>query len=162
MSAKFYTIMLLGIFLSGCSKQESRVSLTIPVIHECMETIERVKRHYVLTSTTESYSLDVSIIKFDDVPHNYSGPMGVATLISSGKWNPLDGSEPIKYLQATANGIFADCAPISSLKLNFKDNPELSAKELAFIAKNKGVSEIVVSEDGVLINYNDGSYQYPF
>ena len=154
---------LIATILFGCAESEApRVELRIPLLSACVETVNRAKSHYLSTSKEKSYKLDVELMEFDDVHHLYSGPIGMATLVSIGEWQTLDGGEPIEYLQLTANGIFADCAPSNSLSLSFEDNPGMSAKDLASIAKDKGVSVVEMSDSGVTIKFNDGSYVYPF
>lgn len=159
---KYFLIFILALYLSGCSQGEPSVSLRIPLLPECIATVERAKAHYLKSSADEVYQLNINIEIFDNTHHHYTGPIGMATLVSVGEWSTLDGRSPIDYLQITANGIFADCAPINSLSLKFDDNPEMSAIDLSSIARGKGADSISLSKEGVTIIFNDGSYEYPF
>lgn len=159
---RYFLIFIVIFYLSGCSQGEPSVSLRIPVLPECKATVERAKAHYLKSSSDNAYQLNINIELFDSTHHHYDGPIGMATLVSVGKWSTLDGGSPIDYLQTTANGIFADCAPINSLSLKFDDHPEMSAKDLATIARGKGANSISLSQEGFTIIFNDGSYEYPF
>ncbi|WP_197472124.1 hypothetical protein, partial [Oleiphilus sp. HI0067] len=89
-------------------------------------------------------------------------PIGVATLLSTDGWQTLDGGSPKAYLELTANGIFADCAPISMTSIKLDDAPDLTVKSLAYIAQKEGAKNIDISTEEVIMTYNDGSYDYPF
>ena len=156
-------VLFLVATLFGCSsKDEPRAELRIPVLTECVDTINRAKSHYLNTSSSQPYELDIDIVKFDETGSLYDGPVGMATLVSIGEWKTLDGGSPLAYLRLTANGIFADCAPSSTLTILFENNPSVTAKEVASIAKSKGAKEVEISSQGVTIKFNDGSYEYPF
>jgi len=159
---KYFLIFILALYLSGCSQGEPSVSLRIPLLPECMATIERAKTHYLKSSVDSRYQLNINIELFDNTHNHYAGPIGMATLVSVGEWDTLDGDSPIDYLQTTVNGIFADCAPINSLSLKFDDNPEMSAKDLSSIARGKGADSVRLSKEEATIIFNDGSYEYPF
>lgn len=159
---KIATIILISA-LAGCSTKESaRVELHIPLLSECIDIVNRAKAHLIDTSANKSYKLDIELVNFDEAGNLYEGPVGMATLVSIGEWQPLDGSTPLDYLRLTASGIFASCSASNSLTIKFEDNPELSARELASIAQSKGVKNISISSEQVIIKFNDGSYVYPF
>ena len=160
-----YTLTLLSaIFVAGCTqdKTEMTVSHKIPLLAECVLTVEAAKDHFVRTSAKKAHSLDIKIEKFDQVHHFYNGPIGVATLLSTDGWQTLDGGSPKAYLELTANGIFADCAPISMTSIKLDDAPDLTVKSLAYIAQKEGAKNIDISTEEVIMTYNDGSYDYPF
>jgi len=146
----------------GCSKFAAETKLSIPVLHDCFETIERAKQYYLKKSVGKPYSLNIEIEEFDDVHYLYNGPIGMATLISKGEWESIGNISAADYLKATANGIFADCAPISMTSISLIDNPDITVKELASMAEKYGVNIVEVTKEKIVINYNDGSYKYQF
>lgn len=161
---RFTLVLLSAMLIVSCTqdKTEMTVSHKIPLLAECVLTVEAAKDHFVRTSAKKPHRLDIKIEKFDQVHHFYNGPVGVATLLSTDNWKTLDGGSPKAYLEITANGIFADCAPISMTSIKLDDAPELTVKSLAYMAQKKGVTNVDISNEEVVIKYNDGSYDYPF
>lgn len=127
--------------------------VTFPMYKECSEVLSKVEAH--LNRPGKAFSVDVAVEDYGVSPKYGNYPIGIGSLVLTGKIEFLDGTSEEDYLKSQISSMFSDCMPNNAVHIGDAN----LAKELSYKLRSDYVSGYV-EDDKFWALVNDGSYQY--